>query len=95
MASKVLQVLNYADVVDVKIDAGVLSGELIREHDDEAAGAVDGVELRGGVLVLVGQPPRRGELRLLEEPQAEISVAMVVVGTVIGVGGAHCLNLKP
>ncbi|KAM1243123.1 hypothetical protein FF1_034686 [Malus domestica] len=60
-------------------------------------GAIDGVKLRGGTLVFihVGPPPSRAELRLLEEPQTEVSVAGVVVGIIVGVGDAHCLNLKP
>lgn len=59
--------LNDADVVAVKVDVGVFGGELIGGDDEEAAGAVVGVELRRRVLVLVhvGRAAKRAEARLV------------------------------
>lgn len=74
--------LNNSHVVAVHIDGGVLHRQFVRRHQQEPAGAVDGVELRGSLLpvvvvVHIHGGARWGEARKTEEAVGEILAVAV------------------
>ena len=74
--------LDNSHVVPVHMDGGVLHRQLVRRHQQEPAGAVDGVELRGRLLPVVvvvdiHGGARRAKTRELEEVGGEILAVVV------------------
>lgn len=86
--------LHDADVVAVEAHVRVLHGQLVGRHHEEAAGAVDGVELRRGLLSLVRRAggPGRAEPCQRQEVRAEIAaIGGATAGAVAVDAGARAV----